>query len=145
MVSQKLAKEKPEAVKGLVRAINRAIKEAMANPDAAIDLLAKKEALIKKDIEKRRLIYVYKTLIDTAEARSLGIGDVSDERMAGAAATIAESFELPTRADARRRVQPRLPAAEGRAHAGGAVQLTEVREPAIIRLRAFACRVDADA
>jgi len=95
MVSQKLAKEKPEAVKGLVRAINRAIKESMANPDAAIEILAAKEALIKKDIEKRRMIYVYKTLIDTAEARSLGIGDVSDERMAGAAATIAESFELP--------------------------------------------------
>ena len=44
MVSQKLAKEKPEAVKGLVRAINRSLKEVMANPDAAIELLAKKEA-----------------------------------------------------------------------------------------------------
>jgi NitT/TauT family transport system substrate-binding protein len=95
MVSQKLAKEKPEAVRGLVRAINRALKEVMANPDAAIGLLAKQEALIKKDIEKRRLIYVYKTLIDTAEARELGVGDVNDARMAGAAATIAESFELP--------------------------------------------------
>jgi NitT/TauT family transport system substrate-binding protein len=95
MVSQKLAKEKPEAVKGLVRAINRALKEVMANPDAAIELLAKKEALINKDIEKRRLIYVYKTLIDTVEARDLGIGDISDARMTAAAATIAESFELP--------------------------------------------------
>jgi NitT/TauT family transport system substrate-binding protein len=79
----------------LVRAINRAIKDVMANPDAAIELLAQKEALIKKDIEKRRLIYVYKTLIDTPEARQLGIGDISDSRMATAAATIAESFELP--------------------------------------------------
>ena len=78
-----------------MRAINRSIKEVMANPDAAIDVLAKTESLIKKDIEKRRLIYVYKTLIDTAEARELGIGDVSDTRMAGAAATVAESFELP--------------------------------------------------
>src|ERR1700680_139930 len=95
MVSQKLAKEKPEAVKGLVRAINRALKEVMANPDAAIELLAKMEPLIKKDIEKRRLIYVYKTLIDTPEARRLGIGDISDARMTAAAATIAESFELP--------------------------------------------------
>lgn len=95
MVSQKLAKEKPEAVKGLVRAINRAIKDTVANPDAAIEVLAKTESLIKKDIEKRRLIYVYKTLIDTAEAKSLGIGDVSDARMDGASATIAESFELP--------------------------------------------------
>ena len=30
MVSQKLAKEKPEAVRGLVRAINKALKETMA-------------------------------------------------------------------------------------------------------------------
>ena len=81
MVSQKLAKEKPEAVKGLVRAINRALKETMADPEAAIDLLAETEPLINKDIEKRRLIYVYKTLIDTPEARSLGIGDVSDARL----------------------------------------------------------------
>ena len=95
MVSQKLAKENPEAVKGLVRAINRALKETMADPDAAIDLLAQTEPLINKDIEKRRLIYVYKTLIDTPEARALGIGDVSDARLDSAIATIAESYNLP--------------------------------------------------
>jgi NitT/TauT family transport system substrate-binding protein len=94
MVSAKLAKEKPEAVKGLVRAINRAVKETMANPDAAIDLLAAEEPLINKDIEKRRLIYVYKTLIDTPEAHEIGIGDVKDPRMTSAIATIAESYEL---------------------------------------------------
>jgi NitT/TauT family transport system substrate-binding protein len=94
MVSAKLAKEKPEAVKGLIRAINRALQDVMARPDAAIDLLAAKEPLIKKDIEKQRLLYVYKTLIDTPEARELGIGDVSDARMANAITTIAESYEL---------------------------------------------------
>ena len=95
MVSPKLAKEKPEAVKGLVRAINRALKETMANPDAAIDILAETEPLINKAIEKRRLIYVYNTLIDTPEARSLGIGDVSDTRLTSSIATIAESYGLP--------------------------------------------------
>jgi NitT/TauT family transport system substrate-binding protein len=95
MVSAKLAKQKPEAVMGLVRAINRALKETIANPDAAIDLLAAEEPLINKDIEKRRLNYVYKTLIDTPEARELGIGNIKDTRMATAIATIAESYELP--------------------------------------------------
>jgi len=95
MVSAKLAKEKPEAVEGLVRAINRAVKETMSNPDAAIDLLAAEEPLINKDIEKRRLLYVYKTLIDTPEAHELGVGDVNDARMTTAIATIAESYELP--------------------------------------------------
>jgi NitT/TauT family transport system substrate-binding protein len=95
MVSAKLAREKPDAVKGLVRAIARAMREAVADPGAAIELLAAKEPLINKDIEKRRLIYVYKTLMDTPEAREIGMVDVSEARMSAAAATIAESFELP--------------------------------------------------
>ena len=89
-----LAREHPEAVKGLLRAINRSLKETAEHPDAAIDLLANEEPLINKDIERRRLLYVYKTLIDTPEARELGIGDVSDVRLKSAIATIAASFDL---------------------------------------------------
>jgi NitT/TauT family transport system substrate-binding protein len=33
--------------------------------------------------------------MDTPEAREIGMGDVSEARMSAAAATIAESFELP--------------------------------------------------
>jgi NitT/TauT family transport system substrate-binding protein len=95
MVSPKLAKEHPDAVKGLLRAINRSLRETVENPDAAIDLLATEEPLIKKDIEKRRLLYVYKTLIDTPESRELGIGDVSDAKLKSAIAAIAIAFELP--------------------------------------------------
>jgi NitT/TauT family transport system substrate-binding protein len=95
MVSQKLAKEKPEAVKGLVRAINKAMKDCLANPDAAIELLAKQEPLLNKDIEKRRLVYVAKTLIATPEAAELGVGDVKDARMDEAIKVIAAAYELP--------------------------------------------------
>jgi NitT/TauT family transport system substrate-binding protein len=97
MVSPKLAKEHPDAVKGLLRAINRSLRETVENPDAAVDLLTAEEPLIKRDIEKRRLLYVYKTLIDTPETRELGIGDASDTRLASAISTIATSFELPRR------------------------------------------------
>jgi NitT/TauT family transport system substrate-binding protein len=95
MVSQKLAKEKPEAVKGLVRAINKAIKDCIANPDAAIELLAKQEPLLNKEIEKRRLVYVAKTLIATPEAAELGVGDMKDARMSDAITTIKDAYELP--------------------------------------------------
>jgi NitT/TauT family transport system substrate-binding protein len=94
MVSAKLAKERPEAVKGLIKAINRALKETMADPDAAIELLAKQEPLLNKSIEKRRLVYVYNSLIDTPEARRLGIGDVSDTRLANSSSVIAGSYGL---------------------------------------------------
>jgi NitT/TauT family transport system substrate-binding protein len=94
MVSPKFLREKPDAVKGLVRAINRALKECVANPDAAIAVLAKAEPLINTDIEKRRLTYVYDTLMATPEAGRLGIGDVDDARLGRAIAIIAESYEL---------------------------------------------------
>ena len=94
LVSPKLIKERPEAVKGLLRAINRSLKETVQNPDAAIDQLAMEEPLIEKDIEKRRLVYVYKTLIDTPETRDLGIGDVNDVRLKSAISTIVTLFEL---------------------------------------------------
>lgn len=95
MVSQKLAREHPDAVKGMLRALNKSLKETVENPNAAIDMLAAEEPLIKKDIEKRRLLYVYKELIDTPEAQQVGLGDVSDKRLASAISTIAASFELP--------------------------------------------------
>ncbi len=95
MVSPKLANERPAAVKGLVRAINQAMREVLANPDAAIDLLAKKEPLLNREIEKQRLLYVARTLIATPEAAELGAGDVKDARMNAAIDTIAAAFELP--------------------------------------------------
>jgi NitT/TauT family transport system substrate-binding protein len=95
MVSRRLATEKPEAVKGLVRAINRAMREVLASPDAAIELLAKQEPLLNAAIEKQRLIYAARTLIATPEAAELGIGDVNEQRMAQSVDTIVAAFELP--------------------------------------------------
>jgi NitT/TauT family transport system substrate-binding protein len=95
MVSAKLAKEKPEAVKGLLRAINKALKDCISNPDAAIELLAKVEPLLNKDIEKRRLVYTVKNLIATAEAGELGVGDMKDARIADSIETIKAAYELP--------------------------------------------------
>ena len=95
MVSQKLAKEKPEAVKGLIRAINKAMKDNIANPNAAIELLAKQEPLLNKEIEKRRLVYTVKNLIATPEASELGVGDIKDARMTDAIGIIKDAYELP--------------------------------------------------
>src|SRR6202045_4024754 len=47
IVSRKLAKEHPEAVKGFLKALNHGIKDAIANPQAAIDAVVTREPLIK--------------------------------------------------------------------------------------------------
>ncbi len=94
MVSQKLAKESPEAVKGLLRAINRSIRRRGKSGRGHCPA-GGEGAAHQQDIEKRRLIYVYKSLIDTPEARQLGLGDISDARLETAITLISEAFELP--------------------------------------------------
>jgi NitT/TauT family transport system substrate-binding protein len=102
MVSQKLLKEKPKAVAGLVRALNRAIIETAAAPDAAIALMVKTEPLMNGELEKQRLLYTFKTHIVTPETDEIGIGDIKPDRMTKAIKLLAETYGLagtPTVAD----------------------------------------------
>ena len=95
MVSRKLAQEQPNAVRGLARAINRGMMDSIANPDAAIDAIVKREALIDRPTEKERLALTVKWLIDTPESREIGLGDIKDARLAANIRQFAESYELP--------------------------------------------------
>lgn len=94
MVSQKLIKENPKAVAGLVRAVNKAMLEIVADPKLAGAVMTKVEPTINGDIEAQRVAFTYKNHIATEESMKLGAGDVSDERMAKAVAQIAEVFDL---------------------------------------------------
>ena len=95
MVSQRMIKENPKAVAGLVRAINRAMIEITANPPEAGKVMFKVEPTINADIETRRVEFTYKSHMFTPETEKLGAGDVSDERMGRGIAQIVEAFALP--------------------------------------------------
>ena len=95
MVSQQLIKERPQAVAGMVKAINRALKECAAQPDACMDNMAKHEPLMNKEIEKRRMVYTLKNLMITPEAADIGMGDIKDDRMVRAIGQLNESYGLP--------------------------------------------------
>jgi NitT/TauT family transport system substrate-binding protein len=94
MVSQKLLKEKPEAVRGLVRAINQAVIEIAANPSAGMAVLQRVEPLLKAEIEQPRLVYFLEKQMITPETKALGIGDIDDKRMANAIAAVADAYGL---------------------------------------------------
>lgn len=98
MVSPKLL-QKPDAVKGLIRAINKGIVDATKNPDEAIAALFEQEPLINKDLEKRRMLYAFRTLILTPEQAELGIGDVKDARLQASISQVAQSFGLSREPD----------------------------------------------
>jgi len=96
MVSKKLIAEKPKAVAGLVRAINKAIVEVAANPDPAMAVMMKVEPLLNADMEKKRLLYAFKTHFLSKETEANGVGDVSDSRMTNGIKLLAETYKLPS-------------------------------------------------
>ncbi|MGJ7503581.1 ABC transporter substrate-binding protein [Variovorax sp. ZT5P49] len=94
MVSRQLLRDKPQAVAGLVRAVNKALRDTVADPDAAIAALMKREPLLNAALEKRRLLYTLRTVMLTPEVAARGVGDVDDARMARAIGQVKEAFEL---------------------------------------------------
>ena len=94
LVSQNLIKNNPNAVRGLVKAINRAMADVLANPDAGVESVARRDPLIDKALEKERLLMTYKLLIATPEAKEIGIGDVKDDHLERSIKTVAEVYGL---------------------------------------------------
>jgi NitT/TauT family transport system substrate-binding protein len=99
MVSPKLLKEHPAAVRGLVRAINRAIIDVIKNPDEGIAVMAEQEPLLNRGIEMQRLRLGFRTLLHTAEVDKIGLGDVNDGKIKSSIDLIAQTFNLPRRPD----------------------------------------------
>jgi NitT/TauT family transport system substrate-binding protein len=95
IVSRKFVKEHPEAVKGFLKAINHSIKDAIADPQAAIDAVATREPLIKPAIERAKLDATLTDEMSHPEIAKIGLGDVSDERMTKAIDILVKAKELP--------------------------------------------------
>lgn len=95
MVSPQLLEENPEAVAGLVRAINRAVQDVVADPEAAVARLAEVEPLIDVELEVERLQFALDELIRSQETMANGIGAVDMDRLARSAGIIAELYDLP--------------------------------------------------
>ncbi len=77
MVSQKLLKENPKAVAGLVRAINKALKDVIADPASGVATLTKVEPLLNADLETSAYRLCARPLDE--RAGSDGIGDGRSE------------------------------------------------------------------
>ena len=95
VVSKKLAKEKPEAVRALVRAINKAFHEVRANPEPGMESVMKREPLLKRDVEKERLLQTIEYEVMSSEMKQIGIGDVDAERLKKGIDLLVENLKLP--------------------------------------------------
>jgi NitT/TauT family transport system substrate-binding protein len=88
-------KDNPKAVAGFVKAVNRAINDSLANPEAAMDAVMKREPLLKRDVEKERLSATIKQEMGHPEIANIGLGDVDGERLKRSIAIVIEANGLP--------------------------------------------------
>lgn len=95
MVSQKLLKENPKAVAGLVRATNKAMLEIAKDQAVGMKSVMAYDNLVNEAIEKQRLQYSFSELIVSPEMKEIGVGDTKDARMADAIGIIVEGYQLP--------------------------------------------------
>ncbi len=95
IASPKLMAENPKAVAGVLRAFNKALKETIANPVAAIAYVKERDPLINVDLETRRLKLALESSVITPEVKANGLGAVTAERMQRSLAETAEAYGLP--------------------------------------------------
>ncbi len=94
MVSRRLLTENPEAVAGLVRAVNRATLEVAQNQEAGMDAIMAFDNLVDRQNEHDRLNFSLTNLMNAPEATEIGMGDLVDERLARSIAIVAEGYGL---------------------------------------------------
>ena len=100
IVSPKLLKDNPSAVKAFLIAFTKGTKEVLANPAAAIADVKARDGIINVDLETRRLKLAIDTVINSPNARAEGFGQVSAPRMALMASQVSDAFNTKTRINA---------------------------------------------
>jgi NitT/TauT family transport system substrate-binding protein len=95
IVSKTLVKENPEVVRGLLRAINKGLIDALKEPDVAIAAVAKREPLIKLDVERERFDATLQDEMNHPEIAKVGLGNVDLDRLKKSIDIVVEADGLP--------------------------------------------------
>ncbi len=100
IVSGKLVGSKPDAVRGLVRAVMRGIRDTVVNPAAGGQLVLRRNENAQAEVERDKLVAVTGRNVLTPYVRAHGLGGIDRERWAQALdqLALAGSFRDKARA-----------------------------------------------
>jgi NitT/TauT family transport system substrate-binding protein len=115
MVNPKFAAEKPDAVKGFLRAFLKGLKDTVKDPASAVHAVVKRIDGEKKDVELERLRMALKDNIVTPEVKANGYGGVDMDRLTKAIDQTALTYAFKAKPKAADIFNPSfLPAAADR-------------------------------
>jgi NitT/TauT family transport system substrate-binding protein len=92
LVAPKFAAEKPEAVRGFLRALARGIQETARDPSGAIDSVIRRNDVAKREVELDRLKMVLDQNILTPAVKANGLGGIDRARFERAIEQIGLTF-----------------------------------------------------
>ncbi len=92
IAAPKFAADKPEAVKGFLRALIKGVKDTVADPASAVDAVIKRNDVAKKDVELERLKMVLDQNIVTPWVKANGVGGIDPARFDKALDQIGLTF-----------------------------------------------------
>jgi NitT/TauT family transport system substrate-binding protein len=92
IVNPKFAAEKPDAVRGFLRAFQKSLKDTLREPAVAVDAVIKRSDADRKDVELERLRMALKDNIATPEVKATGYGGVDMDRLTRAIDQIALTY-----------------------------------------------------
>ncbi|HEX4369637.1 MAG TPA: ABC transporter substrate-binding protein [Rhodopila sp.] len=95
IVSPRLAKEHPEAVRGFLAALFKGINDTIKNPDAAIQALIKREPLLNASLEKEKLLATMATEMSAPEIATIGLGAADPKRLSKSIGILVDAEKLP--------------------------------------------------
>jgi NitT/TauT family transport system substrate-binding protein len=94
MASESFAAEKPEAVRGFLRAYVKALKETVRDPAAAIEAVLRRSDGAKRELELERLRMAIADNIVTPAVRTGGFGAIDPARFAIALDQLATTYRF---------------------------------------------------
>ena len=89
--------DNPDAVAAFNRAVTRGLKDVVADPAGAVELVAKYDPLIDQELERRRLDMAIEQNIVTPYVQENGFGAIDEARMARAIDQLDAALDLPTK------------------------------------------------
>jgi NitT/TauT family transport system substrate-binding protein len=92
LASPKFATEKPEAVKGFLRALMKGVQDTVKDPSSAVDAVIKRNDVAKKDVELERLKMVLEQNMLTPWVKANGFGGIDKARFEKALDQIGLTF-----------------------------------------------------
>jgi NitT/TauT family transport system substrate-binding protein len=97
IATPKILKENPAAVKAFLSAFAKGAKDVIANPAAAIEYVKQRDGIINTELETRRLKLAIDTVINSADARAEGFGQLNPGRLSLMASQVSDAFNTKTR------------------------------------------------